>query len=427
MRPEGGDHVSHVWGTTEGELPNASWRRGTCLGLDDTPVKAIISADVLVVSHTVTENLKTVLRIRAVHGPTGELLGELKAPIDPAHPAVFDPPLERTVRDWWPIVLGRLRDSREKPSWVVLDVYYPSLDAQSGAHALRETLQESLAAEETLTGEAEGLASAARTWLRRQIAANPRRPVAARVTADVDDWARQQDRSGFIDLLTKMQQRWPDPKHPQWAQTIGPVDGMVFSLFRNVSSDNSSFQLWHRGLRGIGDIPKAGYKPQDDQPRYCSMLEFAFAPEATKVKDAFRLCGAAYRKVQPAVDVPLTNSGTYLDAAEAGHQLTVVVGPISADDLKALKELYRGGELPLRRIGYLHLADGTSEEVSVLLPPGAGKNEVLDDFLRFLDTPQGRDVLAGQGIYASAGKPWAASQPTGERRDQDWFDRAQKE
>jgi len=70
----------------------------------------------------------------------------------------------------------------------------------------------------------------------------------------------QQDRRGpFIELLTDLQRRWPDPRHPQWKETTGLIDTAIFRLFREVGSGNSSFQLWHRGRRGIGDLPAVGY------------------------------------------------------------------------------------------------------------------------------------------------------------------------
>jgi hypothetical protein len=222
----------------------------------------------------------------------------------------------------------------------------------------------------------------------------------------------KKDRAGFIERLTKMQQRWPDPKHPQWEQNISKVNELIANLFQDVSSSNSSFYLWTRGLRGIGDIPKVGYKPQDDRPQYRSALFFG-CPEAGKILDAVLAAGKQYRKLQPGVEV-LHWAGipgkkmSYLMAAE-NSLILIVAGPLTDADRKALEELYRG-DLSLRRIGYFRgPGNAASQEVSLIPPPGWGKSEVLDDFLRFLGTPEGSKALADHGVYPSADAP--ASQP----------------
>jgi hypothetical protein len=214
----------------------------------------------------------------------------------------------------------------------------------------------------------------------------------------------KKDRAGFIERLTKMQQRWPDPKHPQWEQNISKVNELIANLFQDVSSSNSSFYLWTRGLRGIGDIPKVGYKPQDDKLRYRSFLAFACPQEVARVKDAIRQAGEAYKKEQPRVSLGFLGvPHTLLQAVERHHALTMILGRVPAEDLKALKELYRGGNLPLQRIGYFRgPGNAASQEVSILLPPGRGNSEVLDDFLRFLKTPEGQKALADHGVYPSA-------------------------
>lgn len=670
-------------------------RQMQVLGLEDRPAKPIVSADVLVISHLVTEDLKTFLRIRATHGPTGGLLGELKLPINPADPATFDPPLDQAVRRWWPEVLGRLRDSRDKPSWAVLDVYPSTLELLEASDALRAALQTSLAeerlvfapgdstfddaqqemllrilglasptggrftpaadyivdarllspyklelrlrnaalkvlAEETFSGDAQALQTAAKGWLSRQIAANPRRPIASSMPAgDIDEWARQQagveldiwrqlktragvrareagidrlrdsqvraltaaavaharraaqldptneeaayeaipaltdfmvswttsventislpayvaplerflqafprsryygeilyrhattcvyagsrdkfptganarlrislmrhgldsyarymelyriqgspspehqavmcfehylyhvqtyvelaqaseleldgivadwsrrfdgypdkavhsdfvrlvilkhkkDRQGFIDVLTKMQQRWPDPKNPQWLHMTDSVDRMIFALFRSVDSSTSSFQLWHRGLRGIGDIPKVGYKLQDDEPHFGNvMLLFRFPSEAAGLREAFRQAGEAYRKKQPNVRLSLISSPNLLKAVEEQHGIIVIMGDVPAVDLTPLAEIYRTKDLPLRRFGSYSPTPGSpARALSLLMPPARGGGDVLDDFLRFLQTPAGQDVLAKHGIRQPADA--AASRP----------------
>jgi len=537
-------------------------RRLQMLDYAALPDKPIVSADVIVISHVVTEGGQPCLRIGAIHGPTGSLLSQLKLPVDPADPATFNPPLKELVRSWWPAVLHRLRASREKPSWVVLDVYSPSLALVDAADALRAAIQAAIRADdrifapservgdeaqqevllrllglsasldgrftpvadylvdarlldsatiemrlrnaqlailagETLSAQdANALQAAARQWLAGQVARNKARPAPASTGVATDDWARRQaqaemeiarrlrnqipgwrfdesgrfwtwtgpasvhrfpedlaaaaeaaanrhfrraaqldptleeaayealpdlrvlgdyyassndgnvksvadlwplerfldafpqsprhcavltrlallctnlaskvalapsaddtavrsalyrkgldgyalymeryylhgkadktyhacmvfshylyhlqayielappsarepdalvadwsrrfdgfpdkaphsdfvrlmvfrhrnDRPAFLALLTKMQQRWPDPGHPQWSETKDMIDQMIFRLFRGVESSNSSFQLWHRGKRGIGDLPKAGYKPEEVEP-----------------------------------------------------------------------------------------------------------------------------------------------------------------
>jgi len=656
------------------------------LGLDDAPTKPIISADVLVVTYIVTENLKTFLRIRAVHGPTGRLLGELKLPIDPAHPATFDPPLEQVVRRMWRTVLRRLRDSREKPSWILLDVYASSLAQFDAADALRETLQTSLEtdrsifasasstldqtqqetllrslglasasggrfvppadfsvdarllspeklqlrlrdaamtvlAEKTLSGDAQGLTSAAKAWLKRRIAENPRRLAAAPPASVIDDWAARQaevelatsrrltqrmlgiysrgfksesdkakaqarwtaarahvrraaqldptnedaayealpvsqdavgplgsgpdntrshsmilpplerflgsfpkskycpevlrrhanacawlatkaklppstderairltcyrkaladykryltyykrsdveygaltfsgylhylqkyldfaqppaealealvadwprgfdtrpkkachsdfvrlavlkykkNQAGFIKRLTTMQQRWPDPKHPQWTRTKGPVDLMIHGLF-HVDSSKSSFQLWHRGLRGIGDIPTVGYKLVEKKPQIRGMLSFIIPKESKGVSNAIRFASRAYKKVHPQVKLGYFVETTLRRSIERHRWgIIVVVGKLSADDRKAVQEIHRTKDVPLHRIGYVRGAPGPApREVSLLPPPGTQRVPLFDDFLRFLAAPEGRGVLAAHGVHPSPGKP----------------------
>lgn len=668
-------------------------RRLQILGLDNAGVGAIVSADVLVVSHTVTEDLKTFLRVRAFHGATAGLLGELKLPINPADPATFDPPLGQAVGRWWPGVLERLRDSRHKPSWVVLDVYPSSLESLDHAASLHKALRETLVANRSivspgdagleeaqqeillrllglalpssgkftpmadflvdarllapdrlemrvrnaalgtvaqgvLSGDGETLAAAARQWVQRQIDRRHSRPVAKAPQDAVDDWARQQaqveldmsrqlrqrartlyahspadrfndpqvqrlrlaakkharraaqldptneeaayealpslddlvmgwvigadnvplpsqiigpverfmdsfprskrlpdvlvlhantctffatkaalprgaderairlacwrkaladhkryierygtpqpkgsvltfrgylqclqgyldfakpepeeigvivtgwskqfdqdkdkvchsdflrlvalkhnkDRAGFIDLLTAMQHRWPDPKHLQWAQTAGVVDGLIFSLFQGVSSSNSSFQLWSRGLRGVGDIPKVGYKLADDEVKFGNvMLLLVFPGEAASLKDAFRKVGEVYRKTQPNVRLMLMSSATVLEAVEKERGLVVVVGDVPADQMKALGEIYRSEKLPLRPLGLTWQASSETQArpVSLLMRPGDKSNGdglLLDDFLRFMKTPAGREALAGHNVRFATEAPAA--------------------
>jgi len=74
--------------------------------------------------------------------------------------------------------------------------------------------------------------------------------------------ARKKDRPGFVALLTKMQQRWPDPKHPQWQHTADMVSRALHGLFYD-HGGGDSFDRWRAGKRGIGDLPRPGYDPKE--------------------------------------------------------------------------------------------------------------------------------------------------------------------
>jgi len=119
-------------------------RKLELLGVKESRLKPIVSADVFVLSHIVTEGTKTYLRIQAVHGPTAGLLGELKLRINPAAPARFTPPLANRVARWWPGVLKRLVRARTKPVWAVLDVYAATQELGDLADKFRPSLREAL-------------------------------------------------------------------------------------------------------------------------------------------------------------------------------------------------------------------------------------------------------------------------------------------
>jgi hypothetical protein len=72
------------------------------------------------------------------------------------------------------------------------------------------------------------------------------------------------DKPAYLALLTELQQRWPDPNHPQWKYTTHHINEALSRMFDIGGSDKSSFQLWERGLRGIGDLPCIGYDPAKD-------------------------------------------------------------------------------------------------------------------------------------------------------------------
>ncbi len=125
-------------------------RKLELLGIRESRPKPIVSADIFVLSHVVTEGAKTYLRIQAVHGPTAGLLGELKLPIDPAAPTRFTPPLSRTVAGWWPGVLKRLVCARTRPVWTLLDVYAGTKELGDQADEFRQSLRKSLVTDERI-------------------------------------------------------------------------------------------------------------------------------------------------------------------------------------------------------------------------------------------------------------------------------------
>jgi len=220
------------------------------------------------------------------------------------------------------------------------------------------------------------------------------------------------DKAGFLSLLAEMQQRWPDPDHPQWPdKSVDVVREMMSNLFPNPPRANS-YGLWREGKRGIGDLPWVGYKPEDDKPQYRSSLAFSCPGGPKKVMDAIRAAGQEYKKVQPGAYFGSWGGSkrTNLQEVEDRH-LLVIVGPLPADELKAIKELYRG-DFPLYPIGLFRDApDSAAKEVSILAPPGGGKNVALDDFLRFLRTPEGAEAMAKFGVTVYAGDTAAEKLP----------------
>jgi hypothetical protein len=99
--------------------------------------------------------------------------------------------------------------------------------------------------------------------------------------------------------------------------------------------------------------------------------------------------------------------------------LLVVVGQLSADELKAIKEVYRG-EPQLLTVGQFREKPGSAPlDVSILPPPG-NKSVVLEDFLKFLRTPEAARAVAPFGLtVAQSGEgaglspPAPTSQPGG--------------
>ena len=95
----------------------------------ETTPKPILVADVFVLPQITSEGTAAVLRIQALHGATGSVLGELRLAVDPANPEKLTPPLSEQVRRWWPGVLKRLWLAKHRPVWSLVGVY----SGQSGA------------------------------------------------------------------------------------------------------------------------------------------------------------------------------------------------------------------------------------------------------------------------------------------------------
>lgn len=105
---------------------------GMALAERESP-KPVLVADVFVLPQVISEETGSLLRIQALHGATGSVLGELRVSIDPASPTRFTPSLASRVQQWWPGVLKRLWLAGNKPVWSLLDVY--SQDARASAQA----------------------------------------------------------------------------------------------------------------------------------------------------------------------------------------------------------------------------------------------------------------------------------------------------
>jgi len=76
-------------------------------------------------------------------------------------------------------------------------------------------------------------------------------------------FAIEQRKQAYIELLTAMQKRWPDPKDVHWE--LGKDEALegLCSLFQT-DRRGTSFYQWLRGKRGIGDLPYVGYDPKKD-------------------------------------------------------------------------------------------------------------------------------------------------------------------
>jgi len=75
--------------------------------------------------------------------------------------------------------------------------------------------------------------------------------------------ALNNDRAGFLKLLTDMQQRHPKPKDPYWLIGACVAQEDMYRLFGH-GTDRCNFAKWLAGSRGIGGLPYDGYDPAKD-------------------------------------------------------------------------------------------------------------------------------------------------------------------
>jgi len=284
--------------------------------------------------------------------------------------------------------------------------------------------------------------------LRRYLRYRYERPDPAEVEYLVRDWSRRydghldkaphsdfvrlialeskNDKAGFLALLAEMQQRWPDPDHPQWPdRSVDMVREMMSNLFPNPPRANS-YGLWRAGKRGIGDLPWAGYNPELDEQPGTENLGFMTANVPKKVGDALSRTSYKYTIPYNNISFGFEIFRSVRRALESGYIL-VAVGPLPADELKAIKELYRGdaaadellkikdlydGDLPVHRLGlFRDTPDSAPQEILIVAPPGRGTYVVLNDFLRFLHSPQGAEAMAKFGVTVYAGDTAAEKPP----------------
>jgi len=227
------------------------------------------------------------------------------------------------------------------------------------------------------------------------------------------------DKAAFLGRLRRLQERWPDPNHPQWQLMFMGLyfQSAVGQLFR-VDTKRNSFAQWLRGERGIGDLPWAGYNPELDEQPCTESLGFMTANVPKKVYDAISRTSYEYTQLHPHVSRGFNTFSSVHHALQSGYIL-VAVGPLPADELPAIKELYSGdvatkellkfkdlydGDLPVHRLGLFRDApDSAPQEILIVAPPGRGTYVVLNDFLRFLHGPQGAEAMAKFGVTVSAG------------------------
>ncbi len=96
------------------------------MGYEPRPSGPIISADVFVLAQTKSLNGKSHLRVRAIHGATAGLLGEMTLEVTHGDIGELRRQLARAAAQWWPGVTDRLDAARSKAVWVVSDAQIAS-------------------------------------------------------------------------------------------------------------------------------------------------------------------------------------------------------------------------------------------------------------------------------------------------------------
>ena len=89
------------------------------------PPRAIIAADVLVLSYVVTMDSRSYLLVQAFHAATTSCLGRMRLPIDPARPEEFMASIAPKTARWWPGVLRNLAAALNRPVWRLLPSAQP--------------------------------------------------------------------------------------------------------------------------------------------------------------------------------------------------------------------------------------------------------------------------------------------------------------
>ena len=96
------------------------------MGYESLPFGPVVSADIFLVAQTISVNGKPCLRVRAIHGATAGLLGEINLEVANSDVGRLRRVLARDAAKWWPGVMDRLRAARSKAVWTVPDVQVAS-------------------------------------------------------------------------------------------------------------------------------------------------------------------------------------------------------------------------------------------------------------------------------------------------------------
>ena len=220
--------------------------------------------------------------------------------------------------------------------------------------------------------------------------------------------AQRKNRPAFVALLTKVQQRWPDPKHQQWQDTAELVGQSLHSLFYD-RGGGDSFNLWLAGKRGIGDLPRPGYDPKNER-------------EPRRNIEMILCCRNCDRPMQPLIEAynkrktGLTllpeaspyNDFSFDEFVHGRRQMFAYGGELNETEKQRLKMMHKGPPTKVI-LGY-----GTPPDPNHQTPPNVGKSanrrqplvflaqpepsEAIQDLLDWLVTPEARKILAQNGI-----------------------------